>query len=196
VSAAASRALPRTLPIGRFVVAGGLLAAGFALRGAYRSLEAGSAVSVAQAFGATGLRTTGTAKLLVLPDNGRPFYALVTFGCSSLPVLLSFSVLALLAIRGRLRRRMFAAVAAATLLFAVNVVRVAVVATIGAEHGLSAMARVHDWFGTAVTLLGSVLAAVLLYLVAALPVEDSSAPRRPGKRRTRVLRRDRGARDA
>jgi exosortase/archaeosortase family protein len=135
----------------------------------YRKTEATIAAGVANLLGAHNVQSTGTPRLLVLPKTGSPFYALVSFGCSSLSVLLTFAVVALVAIRSSFRRRLVAAALAVAILFVVNVGRVAGVAAVGSHYGLQTMSRVHDWFGTAVTLVGSVIAAGCVYLVAAMP---------------------------
>jgi exosortase/archaeosortase family protein len=170
----------RLFTIHRLAIPMALVAFGLVLRTTYRGFEAGVAARVANLFGVHDVRPTGTSKLLVLPDKGSPFYALVSFGCSSLPVLLTFAVLGLVVIRAPFPRRATAAIMAATVLFVVNVLRVAGVATIGSRYGLQTMARAHDWFGTAVTLLGSVAAAATLYLMAAMP-GDSWRKRRHTK---------------
>jgi exosortase/archaeosortase family protein len=137
----------------------------------YRKTEATTAAGLANILGAHNIKSTGTPRLLVLPKTGSPFYALVSFGCSSLSVLLTFAVVALVVIRSSFRRRLLAAAIAVSILFVVNVGRVAGVAAVGSHYGLQTMSRVHDWFGTAVTLLGSVLAAGCVYLIAAMPAK-------------------------
>jgi exosortase/archaeosortase family protein len=156
-----------------------LVAVGLWWRTSYRRMEASIAAQVVNFFGVDTVRTTGTPKILVLPKTGTPFYALVSFGCSSLSVLLTFAALGLIVVRAPLPRRVMAAAIAAGILFVVNVARVAGVAAVGSRYGITTMARVHDWFGTAVTLLGSVFAAGALYLSAALP---NRRVRRSGKR--------------
>jgi exosortase/archaeosortase family protein len=139
----------------------------------YRKTEATTAAGLANILGAHNIKSTGTPRLLVLPKTGSPFYALVSFGCSSLSVLLTFAVVALVVIRSSFRRRLLAAAIAVSILFVVNVGRVAGVAAVGSHYGLQTMSRVHDWFGTAVTLLGSVLAAGCVYLIAAMPSKQA-----------------------
>jgi exosortase/archaeosortase family protein len=154
---------------------------GWMYRDGYRRVEAGSASWLANNAGFDAVRNTGSERVLVTPERSPPFYAIVSLGCSSLMVLLAFVSVSLLTIRAPLHRRVIAASAAAAVLFAVNVVRVAAVAAIGAERGLPTMARAHDWFGTAVTLVGSVLAACALYVIAALPTREQRRRRRPWK---------------
>lgn len=158
--------------VARVAIPAVLVAVGLGNREAFRSMEATSAVNLARLLGFESLRSTGTPKVLVLSEQDGPFYALVTFGCSSLPVLLTFATVGLLVIRASLGRRLLAASTAALILFTVNVVRVAAVSAIGASSGITQMARVHDWFGTAVTLLGGVFAACAVYLIAALPEKN------------------------
>jgi exosortase/archaeosortase family protein len=156
---------------GRLVMAAAMAVAAFVGRDSYRNFEAESAGWVANLLGADGLRSVGDAKILVIPETSAPFFALVSFGCSSLAVLASFALVAVLVIRGSVSRRLGAAAFVAVLLFSVNVIRVAAVSAIGASYGLGRMAQAHDWFGTAVTLLGCVTAAAGLYLIAALPAK-------------------------
>jgi exosortase/archaeosortase family protein len=158
--------------IARVAIPAVLVAVGLSYRVAFQSMEATSAVSLARLFGFASLRSTGTPKVLVLSEKDGPFYALVTFGCSSLPVLLTFAAVGLLVIRASIGRRLLAASTAALILFTVNVVRVAAVSAIGASSGITQMARVHDWFGTAMTLLGGVFAACAVYVIAALPEKN------------------------
>jgi exosortase/archaeosortase family protein len=159
----------------RIVMAVTLVLLAFFGRDLYRNFEAQSAGWLANLFGVDGLRSVGDAKILVIPEASAPFFALVSFGCSSLAVLASFALVAVLIIRGSVGRRLGAAAFVAVLLFTVNVIRVAAVSSIGASYGLGRMAQAHDWFGTAVTLLGCVAAAAGLYLIAALPAKGPHA---------------------
>jgi exosortase/archaeosortase family protein len=153
----------------------------------YRKTEATTAAGLANILGAHNIKSTGTPRLLVLPKTGSPFYALVSFGCSSLSVLLTFAVVALVVIRSSFRRRLLAAVIAVSILFVVNVGRVAGVAAVGSHYGLQTMSRVHDWFGTAVTLLGSVLAAGCVYLIAAMPAKRADHTGRSNRSGVKVV---------
>jgi exosortase/archaeosortase family protein len=155
---------PKRMALPLVLVVFGLLAQDW-----YRKTEANSAAVFANLLSARSVQATGTPRLLVLPKSGEPFYAFVSFGCSSLSVLLTFAVFALLLMRAPLKRRVLAAAVATMIVFLVNVGRVAGVATVGSHYGLQTMSQVHDWFGTAVTLAGSVIAAGSLYLIAALP---------------------------
>ncbi len=146
-----------------------VVAVGFALRASYRGAEAQASAIVANVFGAKTVEVAGSSSVLIIPRVGLPFYALVSFGCSSISVLLAFSFLALVFMRSSLTRRLCGAVAVAFILFVVNVSRIGAVVAIGQRYGLRRMAQAHDWFGTAVTLLGGVLAAVALFAIAAMP---------------------------
>lgn len=169
----------RLLTPSRLAFPAALVVAGLFAQQWYRKTEATAAAGLANLLGAQNVQPTGTSRILVLPKTGSPFYALVSFGCSSLAVLLTFAVVALVAIRSSFRRRIVAAAIAVTILFVVNVSRVAGVAAVGSHHGLQTMARVHDWFGTAVTLVGSVIAAACVYLVAAMPANRARRNSRP-----------------
>ena len=169
----------RLLTPSRLAFPAALVVAGLFAQQWYRKTEATAAAGLANLLGAQNVQPTGTSRILVLPKTGSPFYALVSFGCSSLAVLLTFAVVALVAIRSSFRRRIVAAAIAVTILFVVNVSRVAGVAAVGSHYGLQTMARVHDWFGTAVTLVGSVIAAACVYLVAAMPANRARQNSRP-----------------
>ncbi len=176
--------LPKLLSVTRLWLPATLVGVGLWWRTSYRRMEASIAAQVVNVFGVDTVKATGTPKILVLPKSGTPFYALVSFGCSSLSVLLTFAALGLIVVRAPLPRRVLAASIAAGILFVVNVVRVAGVAAVGSRYGLTTMARVHDWFGTAVTLLGSVVAAGALYLAAAFPNRRSRGGERQRHRST------------
>jgi exosortase/archaeosortase family protein len=173
---------PSRLAFPALLVLGGLLAQQW-----YRETEANTAAGLANLLGAHRIQSTGSPRLLVLPETGSPFYALVSFGCSSLSVLLTFAVVALVVIRSSFRRRLLAAAIAVTILFVVNVGRVAGVAAVGSHYGLQTMSRVHDWFGTAVTLLGSVIAAGCVYLIAAMPAKRAGRTGRSNRSGAKVV---------
>lgn len=180
------RLRPRLLTPGRLAFPSVLVLVGLFAQQWYRTTEATTAACLANILGAHSVRSTGTPRLLVLPKTGSPFYALVSFGCSSLSVLLTFAVVALVAIRSSFRRRFAAAVLAVAILFVVNVGRVAGVAAVGSHYGLQTMSRVHDWFGTAVTLVGSVIAAGCVYLVAAMPANRARRLNRPNHSKSTI----------
>ncbi|MFL6136380.1 MAG: exosortase/archaeosortase family protein [Frankiaceae bacterium] len=84
----------------------------------------------------------------VLPAHHAPFRAHVTPFCSSLVSILALAGIGLFLLRGSLLRRVGAVAAAAALIMAGNVLRIAGSLAVGLGLGDGSLVLFHDWVGT------------------------------------------------
>jgi exosortase/archaeosortase family protein len=109
-----------------------------------------------------------------LPKTGLAFRVQVTPYCSSLIAVLALGGIAGFILQGPLGRRMVAFAAAAALVVACNVVRIAASIWVGMRWGAGDLVLFHNWVGTlfalAYTLLGFLF---MLYLM--LPKHGETA---------------------
>jgi len=150
------------------------------LHGPFRQFEAHAAVFVLHALGVHGVFDASAARIGVVPAGGAAFQAVVTTSCSSLSAILAVLCLGS-SIRphgqapaGAARTRRVALAAAAMVIFAGNVVRIATAVAIGTVAGRASLVLFHDWVGSAFALAytigGYVLMLWLLLPADAAPV--------------------------
>jgi exosortase/archaeosortase family protein len=125
-------------------------------------------------FDASHLSTVPGHAILALPKTGLAFRVQVTPYCSSLIAVLALGGIAGFILQGPLSRRMVAFAAAAALVVACNVVRIAASIWVGMRWGAGDLVLFHNWVGTlfalAYTLIGFLF---MLYLM--LPKEGEPA---------------------
>ena len=137
----------------------------FLLAGPMRALEISGVVALLRSD-----RVSSAAGYTVqaLPVRGFPFRAVVTPFCSSLIAILALFGISMFILHGPLARRVAAFVAAASVIVACNVIRVAASVWLGVRMGDSAMILFHDWVGTIFALIYT-MAGFLLMLWLMLP---------------------------
>jgi exosortase/archaeosortase family protein len=125
-------------------------------------------------FDASHLSAVQGHAIQALPKTGMAFRVQVTPYCSSLIAVLALGGIAGFILHGPLARRMLAFTAAAALVVACNVIRIAASIWVGLRWGSGDLVLFHNWVGTlfalAYTLIGFLF---MLYLM--LPKEGETA---------------------
>jgi exosortase/archaeosortase family protein len=143
------------------------------LNGPVRTAEIALVLRVLR-FDASQLSAVPGHAIQALPRTGLAFRVQVTPYCSSLIAVLALGGIAAFILHGPLGRRMVAFAAAAALVVACNVVRIAASIWVGLRWGAGDLVLFHNWVGTlfalAYTLIGFLF---MLYLM--LPKEQETA---------------------
>ena len=137
----------------------------------WREWEARAVTSMLGFFGVTGVSRSYGNEILVLPNRGSAFLATISPSCSALAAVLTFVAIAVFLLRGDPIRRVIAAVGASALVFACNLVRIALSVLVGAYTDSHGLVVFHDWVGTAFGLL-YVLGGFTFFLWLLLPSND------------------------
>lgn len=131
-------------------------------------------------FGARGVTAAVGDNLLIASPGHRPILAFISPSCSSLMGILALGTLAIAVLRGRHSHTVVAYVVSASMLFVLNLARMAASCVAGLWFGRGALLLFHDWVGTVwnfvATLLGFLL---LLYLT--LPSAERAEQDRYGR---------------
>ena len=145
-----------------------------------RLVETLLAVHLAGLFGAHQIQIVGGTSILEEPWHGPAFLAIVTPSCSSAASIMSLTGLGLLVRRAGVTRarRAGALIAACTLVFLGNVLRIGGALVIGLVAGRFSLVMFHDWIGSMFS-FGYTLGGFILMLWLVL---DSPANARQGFR--------------
>jgi exosortase/archaeosortase family protein len=112
----------------------------------------------------------------VLPANALAFRAQLTPFCSSVVPILALVVIGVFVLHGPWPRRLLALGAAATVVLAGNVLRIAASVWMGYRFGPGSLVLFHDWVGTIFALTYTVF-GFLLMLFLILPSAEASISR-------------------
>jgi exosortase/archaeosortase family protein len=130
------------------------------------SLHAG--ISPSTVLSKCGCSKRGSARgcfrdrVVLVPKPGVLFSGVITVSCSAVFPVLAMAVLTLGVIPGSAVQRLQRFAVSTLILTAVNFVRLCIVLTAGATRGMNAMAPVHEWVGSLVTLAGWVLTLIVM----------------------------------
>lgn len=151
-------AVPRphlAVRLGAFVViTAAALDVFFAQRDATRTWESRIVASLLRGIGVGQVQGSFKTYVLVAPKPGELFAGNVTSVCSSALPLMVLAIALLGVVPGRILHRIERFAVAALIVFAFNIARLAVVISVGAKAGMGAMAPVHEWVGSFITLAG------------------------------------------
>jgi exosortase/archaeosortase family protein len=139
-----------------------------ALINPWRHAEAGAVIRSLKQVGVHRVYGSYGNKILVVPEGGKPFFAVISPSCSALAAVLAFGAVALLLFEGPVRRRFVAFLAAAGLVLVCNVLRIGLSIAVGIESNAHGLVVFHDWVGTAFGLL-YVLGGFTAFLFLLLP---------------------------
>jgi exosortase/archaeosortase family protein len=131
-----------------------------------RILEARVCAWLLQHAGVDGVKTAFRDRVVMVPKPGVLFSGVITVSCSALFPVLAMAVLTLAVIPGSIVQRMQRFLLATFILTSINFLRLCIVLATGATRGMNAMAPVHEWVGSLVTLFGWVLTLVLMLKLA------------------------------
>jgi Transmembrane exosortase (Exosortase_EpsH). len=134
----------------------------------WRHAEAGAVISSLHHLGVNRVYGSYGNKILVIPNQNRPFIAEISPSCSALAAVLAFGAVALLLFEGPVRRRMAAFAAAAGLVLVCNMIRISLSIVVGIESDAHGLVVFHDWIGTLFGLL-YVLGGFTAFLFLLLP---------------------------
>jgi len=109
----------------------------------------------------------GGGAAFVTPPDGVSVGLVLARTCTSAAAIAALVALALLVVRGGLRQRLVALVAAVSVVVVVNAVRLAGLSLVLGHLGAGAFFFSHDWAGSATTLVGAAI-GVGVYLRLAL----------------------------
>jgi exosortase/archaeosortase family protein len=153
--------------LGAFVViAAAAIDVFFAQRDATRTWESRIVATLLRSIGVGQVQGSFKSYVLVAPKPGELFAGNVTSVCSSALPLMVLAIALLGVVPGRVVHRIQRFAVAALIVFAFNIARLAVVMLVGAKAGMGAMAPVHEWVGSFITLAGwSVTLFALFVLV-------------------------------
>ncbi len=154
------------------------------LIGPMRRVELDSLAWLFRLFGARGVTLAVGDNLLIASPGHRPILAFISPSCSSLMGILALGTLAIAVLRGRRSHTVVAYIVSASMLFVLNLGRMAASSVAGLWFGRGALLLFHDWVGTVwnfvATLLGFLL---LLYLT--LPTAERAEQDRYGRHTAR-----------
>jgi exosortase/archaeosortase family protein len=146
------------------------------LKGPMRSLEIAAVLTILHA-GSRLSQISGYA-IQALPAHQFPFRVEVTPYCSSLVAILALAGIAWFVLPGPWLRRFCAFAAAAVLVVACNIVRIAASVWVGIRFGAGDLVLFHNWVGTlfalAYTLLGFIF---MLFLMLPKTQERADIPK-------------------
>jgi exosortase/archaeosortase family protein len=139
-----------------------------------RNLEAELVAAMQRSIGSVNSRAIGDGRVLVI--GTRTVVAQITASCSGLPLALIIGAVALgINTESNWFKRIRYALATASVVFAINLIRVCLTVLLGSRFGLDPMTIFHDWAGSAMTIVGGVVAILLL-------VRSVSSPRSSKRR--------------
>jgi carbamoyl-phosphate synthase large subunit len=144
-----------------------------ALSGPVRTAEIALVLRILH-FDASHLSAVRGHAIQALPKTGLAFRVQVTPYCSSLIAVLALGGIAGFILQGPLSRRMVAFAAAAALVVACNVVRIAASIWVGMRWGAGDLVLFHNWVGTLFALTYTLIGFLfMLYLM--LPKHGETA---------------------
>jgi carbamoyl-phosphate synthase large subunit len=146
------------------------------LKGPMRSLEIAAVLAILHA--GWRLSEIGGYAIQALPAHQFPFRVEVTPYCSSLVAILALAGIAAFVLPGPRARRLGAFTAAALMVLACNIARIAASIWVGVRFGAGDLVLFHNWVGTlfalAYTLLGFIF---MLFLMLPKTQERADIPR-------------------
>jgi exosortase/archaeosortase family protein len=131
-----------------------------------RIVEARVCAWLLQLAGVDGVKTAFRDRVVMVPKPGVLFSGVITASCSALFPVLAMALLTLGVIPGSVLQRIQRFLLATFILTSINFLRLCIVLATGASRGMNAMAPVHEWVGSLVTLFGWVLTLVLMLKLA------------------------------
>jgi exosortase/archaeosortase family protein len=135
-----------------------------------RDVEARMVAAIQRNLGSINSRAIGDGRVLVI--GTKTVVAQITASCSGLPLALIIGAVAVgINVDANLFKRIRYALAIAATVFTINLIRVCLTVLLGSKFGLDPMIIFHDWAGSAMTVVGGVVAILLL-------VRSVSSPRR------------------
>ena len=143
-----------------------------------RLAETQLAVHLAGLIGAHRIQIVGGTSILEEPWHGPAFLAIVTPSCSSAASIMSLTGLGLLVRRSGVTtaRRAGALMAACTLIFLGNVLRIGGALAVGLVAGRFSLVMFHDWIGSMFS-FGYTLGGFILMLWLVLASPANAGPR-------------------
>ena len=127
--------------------------------------------------GSHSVTVANNDSILIASGGHRPMLAYISPSCSSLMGLLALATLAAAVMRRRRSTTLIAYLAAASVLFALNLGRMIASAAAGVWFGSGAMLLFHDWVGTVWNFVATLFGFLLLQFLTSPPSERAEQDR-------------------